>query len=120
MTVGDFELLFVGATGLLLAVLGVGMHRVRPNRWYGVRTGSTFADERVWRDANRRAGRHMERVGAGVALLSIALVPAPDGPALALAIVLLVASTLALTVDVVLYARRRLRRYREEAESGRG
>jgi uncharacterized membrane protein len=118
--VGDFELLFIGAIGLLLLVLGVATHRVRPNAWYRVRTGSTDADEQVWRDANRRAGRHMERVGAGVALLSVALIPAPDGPALTLAFVLLVASTLALTLDAVLHARRRSRRYREEAESGRG
>ena len=113
MTVGDFELLFIGAIGPLLLVLGVATHGMRPNAWYRVRTGSTRVDEQVWRDANRRTGRHMERVGVGVALLSVTLIPAPDGPALTLTIVLLVTLTLALTVDAVLYARRRLRCYRE-------
>ena len=43
--------------------LGVGMLYVRPNHFYGVRTPATYADRRVWRDANRRSGKGLIALG---------------------------------------------------------
>ncbi|HET6577645.1 MAG TPA: SdpI family protein [Gemmatimonadales bacterium] len=67
------ELLFP-ALGLLLVALGWPMatRRVRPNRWYGLRLPATFADERVWYEANAVAGRDM--MALGTVLIIVALV----------------------------------------------
>jgi hypothetical protein len=61
--------------GLLLLVLGwpLATRRVRPNRWYGLRLPATFADERVWYDANAVTGRDMMRLGGVVLGLAIGL-----------------------------------------------
>jgi uncharacterized membrane protein len=72
------EVMFVGI-GLLILLLGVPLaqRRVRPNPWYGLRLRATFADERVWYDANAATGRDMIVLGAvftSLALL-IALLP---------------------------------------------
>ena len=63
------------ALGLLLIVLGWPMaaRRVRPNRWYGLRVPATFADERVWYDANAVAGRDMMLLGAVILALALGL-----------------------------------------------
>jgi hypothetical protein len=60
--------------GLLLIALGWPMaaRRVPPNRWYGLRVPATFADEKVWYEANAAAGRDMMILGA--VLVSVALV----------------------------------------------
>jgi SdpI/YhfL family protein len=59
--------------GILLIGLGWPMaaRRVRPNRWYGLRVPATFANERVWYDANAQAGQDM--VALGVVLVMVAL-----------------------------------------------
>jgi hypothetical protein len=59
------QVMFVGA-GLLLMLLAVPLarRRVRPNRWYGLRLRATFADERIWYDANAASGREMAVFGA--------------------------------------------------------
>jgi uncharacterized membrane protein len=62
------------AIGVLLIGLGwpLARRRVGPNRWYGLRLPATFADERVWYEANAVAGRDMMLVGSvvgGVALV---------------------------------------------------
>jgi uncharacterized membrane protein len=68
------ELLFPGL-GLLLVALGWPMaaRRVPPNRWYGLRVSATFADERVWYDANAVAGRDMMVLGAVIVVVALAL-----------------------------------------------
>jgi uncharacterized membrane protein len=67
--------LLVPVLGLLLAALGWPMatRRVRPNRWYGLRIPATFADERVWYEANAVAGRDMMVLGAVLALCALIL-----------------------------------------------
>lgn len=57
------------AVGALLVGLGwpLARRRVGPNRWYGLRLPATFADERVWYEANAVAGRDMMLVGVAVA-----------------------------------------------------
>ena len=61
------------AAGVLLVVLGwpLATRRVRPNRWYGLRVPATFADTRVWYDANAITGRDL--MACGVALLLVSL-----------------------------------------------
>ena len=68
--------------GLLLAVLGWPMatRRVPPNRWYGLRVPATFADERVWYDANAVAGRDMMTLGTVLIVVALALPRLADRP----------------------------------------
>jgi uncharacterized membrane protein len=63
------------AVGVLLIGLGwpLARRKVGPNRWYGLRLPATFADERVWYEANAVAGRDMMAVGAAVALAGLVL-----------------------------------------------
>ena len=70
----DLEILFA-ALGVLLAGIGwpLAQRRVRPNRWYGLRVPATFADERVWYDANAVAGRDLIALGVTLVVLAIVL-----------------------------------------------
>lgn len=56
--------LFSG-TGLLLVLLALPLlrRRVRPNGMYGLRTRATFADDRVWYEANARSARDLLVLG---------------------------------------------------------
>lgn len=51
--------------------LWIGM--IPPNRYYGVRTATTLADEAVWYAANRALGRDLVAVGGTTLVLSTAL-----------------------------------------------
>jgi uncharacterized membrane protein len=70
------------ALGLLLLALGWPMatRRVRPNRWYGLRVPATFADEKVWYEANAVAGRDMMILGAVLVVVALALPRLPGFP----------------------------------------
>ena len=61
--------------GLLLIALGwpLARRRIKPNRWYGLRVPATFADERVWYEANATAGRDMMLVGSAVGAAGLLL-----------------------------------------------
>lgn len=102
-------LLLFGAVGALFWALGRGMRNIDPNPWYGIRIGATFADRRVWDDANRRGGVILARLGLGLigaAVLAWALLP-PPWQAAAM-IVVSVLGTCWLVYDSVTYANRRL------------
>jgi hypothetical protein len=60
---------------LILVLLGwpLARRRVAPNRWYGLRVPATFADARVWYEANAVAGRDMMILGATVIALTLLL-----------------------------------------------
>ena len=77
------DVLFPGV-GLLLFGLGwpLARRRIRPNRWYGLRLPATFADDRVWYEANAVAGRDMMAVGAAVGLTGLLLPAAGLHPTL--------------------------------------
>jgi uncharacterized membrane protein len=62
-------------SGFLFIVLGwpLARRRVPPNRLYGLRVPATFADIRVWYDANALAGRDMMGLGVATVLLAILL-----------------------------------------------
>jgi len=62
---------FVGI-GLLFAALAIPMilRRVPPNRIYGLRVPATFADERVWYEANAKSGWDLVILGVALAALA--------------------------------------------------
>lgn len=66
--------------GLLLMGLGWPMaaRRVPPNRWYGLRVPATFANEKVWYEANAAAGRDMMILGAVIVVVALVLVRLVD------------------------------------------
>lgn len=106
-------LLLFGAVGVLFWALGRGMRGIGPNPWYGIRIGATFADRRVWDDANRRGGVVLARLGLGLigaAVVSWALLPPPWQAAAMIAVTLL--GTCWLAYDSITYANRRLAHYR--------
>jgi SdpI/YfhL protein family len=80
------ELLFP-LLGLLLVALGWPMaaRRVRPNRWYGLRVPATFADEKVWYEANAVAGRDMMILGWAIVVVALVLPRVSGVPASAYA-----------------------------------
>jgi hypothetical protein len=61
--------------GVLLLALGWPMaaRRVRPNCWYGLRIPATFADEKIWYEANAVAGRDMMALGAVLVVVALVL-----------------------------------------------
>jgi uncharacterized membrane protein len=111
VTQGEYILILCAAGGLLSIALGLGMHRVGPNRFYGVRTPATFADRRVWRDANRQSGRGLVALGLGITVFSFVLTVLP-GDRWPLAVAALLMSTLGWAVASVVYAAQRLAYYR--------
>jgi uncharacterized membrane protein len=122
MTFSTFVGLFL-FTGLLFVALGIplALRRVPPNRAYGIRVRSTFADERVWYDANAASGRDMIVTGA-VVVIAAAVLPFVRGiSATAYALicsVLLVGSLMIGTATGVRRADRMLRDYRGEGGTG--
>lgn len=110
VTQGDYILYLCAAGGLMSIALGVGMQRIRPNRFYGIRTPATYADRRVWRDANRQAGRGLMVLGVLVTLFSLSLVVLP-GDRWPLAMAALLLGTLGWAIASVAYASRRLDYY---------
>lgn len=57
------------------AALGIPLWvaMVKPNRFYGVHTAATLADEAVWYAANRATGRDLVASGFLLLVLSLAL-----------------------------------------------
>lgn len=111
MSQNDYILLLCAAGGALSIALGVGMMYVRPNRFYGVRTPATYADRRVWRDANRQSGKALIGLGGGVVVFSFLLFVLP-GERWPLAVFALLAGTAVWAVASVWYASQRLAYYR--------
>lgn len=63
------------AVGLLFCALAIPLmlRRVPPNGLYGLRVPATFADERVWYEANARSGRDIFVLGLAQIALALAL-----------------------------------------------
>jgi hypothetical protein len=61
--------------GLMNVAIGwpLARRRIGPNRWYGLRVPATFADERVWYEANAAAGRDLIALGVLLVVLALAL-----------------------------------------------
>ncbi|HEX8216485.1 MAG TPA: SdpI family protein [Allosphingosinicella sp.] len=69
--------LIVGATGLMLVLIGNQLGKSRSMYLIGLRTPWTLASEDVWIKTHRLGGKLM--VGGGFALVAAALVPLPSG-----------------------------------------
>jgi uncharacterized membrane protein len=69
------SVLIPAAVGLLLAVLGNQLGKVKRNFFVGIRTPWTLASERVWTETHRIGGRVF--VGCGIALALSAFLPTP-------------------------------------------
>ncbi|MBE3590123.1 MAG: SdpI family protein [Firmicutes bacterium] len=80
------------AVGLMLAVIGNVLSRVRPNWFVGIRTPWTLSDEEVWRRTHRFGGYAF--VAAGLVMAGLGLA----GSAWALGGVLVVCAAAAATV----------------------
>jgi uncharacterized membrane protein len=59
----------------ILAAVPLMRRRIGPNRLYGLRVRATYADERVWYEANAATGRDL--LILGVIQLLAALLPLP-------------------------------------------
>lgn len=83
---------------------------VKPNRFYGLRTAATLADEAVWYAANRATGRDLV-VAGGVSLFLSAFLPewGVDGTAYVLAMALVIAAGAGMVALIGLARARRLR-----------
>ena len=68
--------LFFPLLSAAFAALGIPLWvaMIKPNRFYGVHTAATLADEAVWYAANRATGRDLVVVG-GAALILSAFLP---------------------------------------------
>ncbi len=60
----------VGIFFVLLA-LPLRQRRVPPNRWYGLRTRATLANEAVWYEANQKNSASLMALGILVAALAV-------------------------------------------------
>ena len=57
-------MLVLSAILLVLLAVPLWLRRVPPNRFYGVRTRATLADEERWYDVNAHSGRDLALAGA--------------------------------------------------------
>jgi uncharacterized membrane protein len=97
---------------VLLVALGMPLWvaMVRPNRFYGLRTPATLADEAVWYAANRATGRDLVAAGTLALILAVLL---PEFGVDGLPYVLLMACALGLGAAwVALIGLARIRRLR--------
>jgi uncharacterized membrane protein len=111
--------------GVIFAALGAPLaaRRVPPNRWYGLRVAATFADERVWYDANAAAGRHTVLLGAVLVVVALVLpgvARLPAGAYSGICAAVIGLGSLGLTVRDWRLANRLLRERRETAGRERG
>lgn len=62
------------ASGLLVTILGFPLllKKVKPNPWYGFRTGRTLADPRVWYAVNQHAAVRL--IIAGISFVVSAII----------------------------------------------
>lgn len=99
----DFVRFMTGAMGVLIAVIGNEMGRLRRNSWAGIRLPWTIANEDVWRVSNRVGGRLF--VISGV-LSVLAAVVLPTTIMFIAVLVLIGLATVAMVVYSFLIARR--------------
>lgn len=57
-------ILMVSGPLLVLLAIPLWLRRIPPNRFYGVRTRETLADEALWYEVNARSGRDLALAAA--------------------------------------------------------
>ncbi len=69
------EFIFLVSIGIGLLIIGLAVpmvkEKIKPNVWYGFRTGKTLSDEKIWYPANKFAGQKMICAGTMIIVLSI-------------------------------------------------
>jgi uncharacterized membrane protein len=104
--------LFFPLLSAALAALGIPLWvaMVKPNRFYGVPTAATLADEALWYAVNRATGRDLV-VAGGTALFLSAFLPefGVSGTAYTLVMALALAGSGALVAVIALARVQRLR-----------
>ncbi len=90
--------------------------RVPPNHWYGLRVPATFADERIWYEANARAGRELLALGVLIIVLGVLLyfVSIPFWLSLSVWFVFIMGGLIAFVARSWRFANRLLEAYRDE------
>ena len=86
----------LGGVGVLLAIIGNYLPRIRSNWFFGIRTPWTLSSERVWRETHRVGGRTF--VIGGVAMVLAGFIPG------ILAQVLMVVAILATSAIPIVYS----------------
>ena len=117
-------------TVLLVASLGLGVlfialaipliwRKVPPNHYYGLRVPATLADERVWYEANARAGRELLVLGVLVIALGtlLYLITIPLWLSLLLWFTFIMCGVIIFVVRSWRFAHRLLEVYKSEMES---
>jgi SdpI/YfhL protein family len=102
---------------LLVAIAAIPLirRRVARNRWYGLRTTATLADDRTWYEANALAGWGLLGLGLLNGALTIAWLARVPGSSLPVVLLVLCATPLLALVLCSIAARRLRRRQRERA-----
>jgi len=71
----DMNFIWLSVASLVLMAIAIPLllQKVKPNRWYGVRTARTLNDDGLWYRANRLYGIAMLTAGGAFFLLSAVL-----------------------------------------------
>ena len=71
----DMNFIWLSIVSLMLMAIAIPllMQKVKPNRWYGVRTGRTLNDEGLWYRTNRLYGITMLVAGGAFFVFSALL-----------------------------------------------
>lgn len=99
----DVSQVLLVAIGILVAVLGNYLPRVRSNWWMGIRTPWTLESETVWRETHRLGGRVLMLAGIGAAIAALVL-PPPARELTAIGL-LMVSSVIPLVYSYVIWRR---------------
>ncbi|MDQ7029510.1 MAG: SdpI family protein [Ardenticatenia bacterium] len=107
--------LVMGCAFIALA-LPLIWRKVPPNHWYGLRVPATFADERVWYEANARAGKELLALGVLIIALGAFLyfVTIPFWISLSVWFVFIMGGSIAFAVRGWRFANRLLEVYKSE------
>ncbi|RMH79008.1 MAG: SdpI family protein [Calditrichaeota bacterium] len=110
--------LSMGALCIALAIPLIG-RRIPPNHWYGLRVPATFADERIWYEANARAGKELLALGIFIIAIGALLyaITIPSWLSVALWFAFIMGSVILFVVRSWRFANRLLEHYRSETES---
>jgi len=110
------ETFYIALLFLLVGALFVGLgiplmqRRIRPNIWYGFRTGKTLSNEEIWYAINHVTGKDMILVGAILAAVSLIVMAMRHQISTEMAVLVLVGVCLAATAYMAIHGVALLRR----------